>query len=104
VQSPIVILLSLTLLASFVPYLYLFLAVLGTPPPSPASSFLEWPRLRRVLAWSGALTTLVAMALLFVPPVGTKNWINFEVNLILQSVAVAVLGLVVYRKRAPERA
>src|SRR5262249_3669268 len=104
IQEAYDILVSLTLLASFVPYLYLFLAVLGTPAPRPASSFLEWPRLRQVLAWSGALRTLVAMALLFVPPEGTKNWINFEVNLILPSVAVAVLGLVVYRKRAPERA
>ena len=57
-----------------------------------------------VTAGAGFLATAVSLALVFVPPPGTTSAINYEVNLVGQTVALMVLGLAVYsRYRRPAR-
>ena len=79
VQEAYDILVNLTILIYFVPYLYLFAAL---------------PKLTRTghgWAAAGLLATVVSMALIFVPPAGA-NAINYEVNLIVQAAAIVAVG------------
>ncbi|HSL22495.1 MAG TPA: APC family permease [Vicinamibacterales bacterium] len=87
------VLVNLTILVYFVPYVYLFLAV---------------PRLvghatvpLRFAAGVGAAATMIAIGLLFVPPPGTRSVVNYEASLVMQSAAVIGAGLFFYRRRAP---
>ena len=100
---------NLTILVYFVPYLYLFAA---------------WVRLRRTerdsvdgdvitlpgglagvwcIAVCGFLATLIAIGLLFIPPPDTENVLNYEANLVGQSLLLFVVGFAFYafaRRRA----
>jgi amino acid transporter len=99
VQEAYDIMVNLTILVYFVPYLYLFIA---------------WIRLRRAesvgiadadvvripggmaAVWASAgcgfLATLIAIALVFVPPPDTENVLNYEANLVGQTLLLFAVG------------
>ncbi|MBA3271325.1 MAG: amino acid permease [Acidobacteria bacterium] len=99
IQESYDIMVNLTILVYFVPYLYLFAA---------------WIRLRRtetpaaddrdvmtlpgglggvwLIAGCGFLATLIAIALVFVPPPDTANVWNYEANLLGQSLLLFAIG------------
>jgi amino acid transporter len=101
VQESYDILVNLTILIYFVPYLYLFPA---------------WIRLRRderdadastitmpggiagvcVIALCGFAATLIATGLVFVPPPDTENVLNYEANLVGQSALLFAIGFGLY--------
>jgi amino acid transporter len=84
------ILVNLTILIYFIPYIYLFLSA-----PRLVSSGLGL----RFAMIVGITATLGSIALLFVPPPGTESVLNFELNILAQSVAVLASGLIFYRRR-----
>jgi hypothetical protein len=48
----------------------------------------------------GFVATLVSLALVFVPPAGTENVLNYEVNLVGQAVIIiGVGGILFWRSR-----
>jgi hypothetical protein len=48
------------------------------------------------VALSGFLATAISLALVFVPPAGTENVLNYEVNLIGQAAIVLASGFALY--------
>lgn len=111
VQEAYDIMVNLTIIIYFVPYLYLFVALvrlrrLDPIPPGDTGSLLVpggaaglW-----LVAICGFIATAVSLALVFVPPSGTSNVINYEGNVLLQSAAVIGVGLVLYRMTRRPRA
>jgi amino acid transporter len=101
VQESYDILVNLTLVIYFVPYLYLFIGLFR---------LLNGPELTiglRVAALVGLLATAIAMALVFIPPAGTTNVLNYEANLIWQTAAVIAAGVGLYafgRRRGAQAA
>jgi amino acid transporter len=90
VQEAYDILVNLTILVYFVPYVYLFLGL---------TRLLDGPDLTiglRLAAAVGLIATVIAMVLVFVPPAGTANALNYEVNLIWQTAAVVGTGFGLY--------
>ena len=102
IQEAYDILVNLTILVYFVPYLYLFPA---------------WIRLRRterlaaatdvitlpgglagvwLISACGFAATLIAIGLVFVPPPDTENVVNYEANLIGQSLLLFAVGFAFY--------
>jgi len=49
-----------------------------------------------LVAGSGFAATAISVALLFVPPSGTENALNYEANLIGQALIVLVAGIGIY--------
>ena len=103
IQEAYDILVNLTILIYFVPYLYLFVALVRLR-RDPASA--GGPDTRRLpggqaglwlIAGAGFLATAISLALLFVPPAGTENVINYEANLIGQAAIVLGVGWALYR-------
>jgi amino acid transporter len=95
IQEAYDILVNLTILIYFVPYLYLFVAFIRLMRPGTGGV---------VLATLGFLATGVSVALLFVPPSGTENVLNYEVNLIGQAAVILAIGAVLFwrsRRTAP---
>jgi amino acid transporter len=93
IQEAYDILVNLTILIYFVPYLYLFAAQVRLLPDSPAA-----------LAWLGFAATAVSLALTFVPPPGS-NALTFEVNLVAQAAVILGVGVAFYtwsRRRPAE--
>ncbi len=84
------VLVNLTILVYFVPYIYLFLSV-------PRLVSAPTARLRAAML-VGMAATLISIALLFVPPPGTASVVNYELNLIGQSAVVLAAGLGFYRR------
>ncbi len=82
------VLVNLTILIYFIPYIYLFLTPLVL-----AARSLRWASVAAI----GALTTCASIVLLFIPPTGTKSVATFETNMVLQSGAVFLSGLLVER-------
>jgi len=97
------IMVNLTILIYFLPYLYLF------------ASFIRLRRIDRDMpvddnairlpggiagAWAiagcGLLATLIALGLIFVPPPGTANALNYEVNLLGQAAVILGIGMAFY--------
>jgi amino acid transporter len=108
VQESYDIMVNLTILIYFVPYLYLFAAWIRlrsettTVPDGRIDIFTS-----RAGVWltaaCGFLATLIAIGLVFVPPPGTENVLNYEANLAGQSVLLFVIGFAFYavaRRRA----
>jgi hypothetical protein len=97
---------NLTILVYFLPYLYLFAAFLRLRSMDrdlprdenaitlPGGTVGAW-----LIAGSGLFATAIAMALLLIPPAGTTNILNYEVNLIGQAALLIGVGLFFYRKR-----
>jgi amino acid transporter len=84
IQEAYDILVNLTILIYFIPYLYLFAAQIRLLPDSPKS-----------LALLGFAATAISLALTFVPPPGS-NALTYEVNLIAQAGIMIGLGLALY--------
>ena len=92
IQEAYDIMVNLTILIYFLPYLYLFAAFLRLRSMDkdmpvdentvtlPGGTTGAW-----LIAGCGLLSTGIAMALVFVPPAGTENVLNYEVNLIGQA-------------------
>jgi amino acid transporter len=89
------ILVNLTILIYFVPYLYLFAAQVRLLPEASA-----------LIAWTGFGATAVSLALTFLPPPGA-NPLTFEVNLIVQAAIMLAVGVAFYvwsqRRQAARR-
>jgi amino acid transporter len=92
VQEAYDILVNLTILIYFVPYLYLFAAL-----PKLTGGGLGW-------AAAGLLATTVSLALIFVPPSGA-NALDYEASLIAQAAVIIGIGYALKwtagRSRAP---
>ena len=115
VQESYDIMINLTILVYFVPYLYLFAAwiVLRRSDTAhnadqdiitlPGGAAGVW-----LIASCGFLATLIAIGLVFVPPPDTVNVLNYEVNLAGQSLLLFVIGFAFYafarRRAARDRA
>jgi glutamate:GABA antiporter len=86
------IMVNLTILTYFVPYLYLFVALIRLRPgdTSPARLWL--------VAIAGLVATGVSIALLFVPPAGTTSAMTYELNLVGQVVLLVGAGLLLARR------
>jgi amino acid transporter len=84
IQEAYDILVNLTILIYFVPYLYLFAAQVRLLP--------ETPRWAPIL---GFAATAVSLALTFIPPPGS-NALTYELNLIVQAGVVLGIGLGFY--------
>ena len=110
IQEAYDIMVNLTILIYFVPYLYLFAAFIRlrsidrTMPSDsntillPGGPFGAW-----ATAGCGLLATFTAMGLVFVPPAGTENVLNYEANLIGQAAVLIGVGMALYltaRRRA----
>lgn len=103
VQEAYDIMVNLTILIYFLPYLYLFAAFIRlrsmdadmpvdentvTLPGGVAGAWM--------IAGCGIFATVVAMALVFMPPPGTENVLNYEVNLIGQTAILIGIGMFFY--------
>jgi amino acid transporter len=84
IQEAYDILVNLTILIYFIPYMYLFAAQVRLLPDSPKS-----------LAILGFAATAISLALTFVPPPGS-NALTYQVNLIAQAGIMIGLGLGLY--------
>jgi amino acid transporter len=103
IQEAYDIMVNLTILVYFLPYLYLFAAFIrlrsldaGMPADEntvrlPGGTVGAW-----LIAGCGLLATGVAMALVFIPPPGTENVLNYEANLIGQAAVLIGVGLALY--------
>jgi amino acid transporter len=85
IQEAYDIMVNLTILIYFVPYLYLFAVYvrLRETPMTPTA----W-----LLAACGFVATSISIGLVFIPPAGTENVLNYEANLIGQSLLLLGLG------------
>lgn len=97
------ILFNLTILIYFIPYLYLFLALprLRSHAPAGLARGFRIPGGAAgvgLTAASGFLATAVSLALLFVPPPGTRNVWNYEANLVLQTAGLLGVGFVLFAR------
>ena len=91
VQESYDILVNLTIVVYFLPYVYLFLGLMR---------LLKGPELTlglRLATVAGLAATVISMILVFVPPSGTANVLNYEVNLVWQTAAVLAGGVALYR-------
>jgi len=102
IQEAYDIMVNLTILVYFVPYLYLFPAMVrlrrlagnaGEPTVVrvPGGAAGLW-----FVATAGFLATATSVALVFVPPPDTVNVLNYEVNLIGQAALVIGVGAALY--------
>jgi amino acid transporter len=102
IQEAYDILVNLTIIIYFIPYLYLFPALVRLRRIDPVRAGDEVLLIPggRVGLWTiaaaGSLATLISLALVFVPPSGTSSVLNYEANLILQSLIVMGAGGVLY--------
>jgi len=103
IQEAYDIMVNLTILIYFLPYLYLFAAFirLRTLDTSMAADentiVLPGGRLGAwLIAGCGLLATLISMGLVFIPPTGTENVLNYEVNLIGQAAILIAIGMALY--------
>lgn len=84
IQEAYDILVNLTILIYFIPYLYLFIAQVRLVPDS-----------SRALAWMGFGATAVSVGLTFLPP-GGSNVVTYEVNLVVQAAVMLAAGGALY--------
>jgi amino acid transporter len=112
IQEAYDIMVNLTILIYFLPYLYLFAAFIrlrsidASTPDDENTVQLRQGNGPIVLpggmpgAWAiggcGLLATAISMGLLFVPPTGTENVLNYEVNLIGQTALLIGIGMAFY--------
>jgi amino acid transporter len=106
IQDAYDIMVNLTILVYFVPYLYLFLAfakLRAEAPAVPAPTEVRAPGGRPglwVLAALGLFATAVSIALTLLPPPGTASVLNYELNLLGQAGIVLAVGRLFYRRGA----
>lgn len=107
IQEAYDILVNLTILIYFVPYLYLFAALVRLRRESsiPAAGEMRIPGGKAGLwgiAVTGSAATAIALALTFVPPPGS-NALTYEMNLVLQAGIMLGVGIVLYRTQKRNR-
>jgi glutamate:GABA antiporter len=100
VQEAYDILVNVTILIYFVPYLYLFAALvrlrrIAAAPGPQEIRIAGGPAAVWLVAAVGFSATAVALGLTFVPPPGA-NPLTFEVNLVVQAVVMIGVGLAFY--------
>ena len=102
IQEAYDILVNLTILVYFVPYLYLFPTLIRLRRLAGGDDQQDVMRVPGgtpglwLVATAGFLATATSIALVFVPPPDTVNVLNYEVNLIGQSALVIGLGVALY--------
>ena len=102
IQEAYDIMVNLTILIYFVPYMYIFLVLVRLrrgPDEGDGGHRLRIPGGRAglyLVAICGFTATAVSLGLLFVPPAGTGNVLNYEANLIGQAAIVLGIGLAFY--------
>jgi glutamate:GABA antiporter len=107
IQEAYDILVNLTILIYFVPYLYLFPALIRLRRNAPA---VPHPLFTvpggavgvTLAAMLGFLATLISVALVFVPPSGGSSSLNYEVNLIGQAVIILAIGAMLFWRSRKE--
>ena len=103
IQEAYDIMVNLTILVYFIPYLYLFAAFIklrtidrDLPADTstirlPGGTFGAY-----AIAGCGLLATFISLGLVFVPPPGTGNTLNYETNLIGQAAVLLGIGMGFY--------
>jgi amino acid transporter len=105
IQDAYDVLVNLTILIYFVPYLYLFLSLprlrrlAGNPIPGELRIPCGSPGLWTVTL-TGLAATVISLALVFVPPPGTTSILNYEGSLLFQALAVVGVGFLLFRASA----
>jgi amino acid transporter len=113
VQEAYDIMVNLTILVYFVPYLYVFASFLALRKERSSSgdeSRIQVPGGRGTMwavAGVGLTATAISIALVMVPPVGTENSVNYEVNVIGQAALLLAIGMALFysakgRRNAPQ--
>ena len=108
IQESYDILINLTILIYFVPYLYLFAAWIRLRQREPtvaedAMTMVGGLQAVWLIAGCGFLATLIAIGLVFVPPPDTDSIFNYQTNLVGQALLLFAIGFVFYaasRRRA----
>jgi glutamate:GABA antiporter len=100
IQDAYDILVNVTILIYFIPYLYLFAALVRLRRDAPVSASRQFhvpggPAGVLLLAIIGFGATAIALGLTFVPPPGS-NTVTYEVNLIVQAAVMLGAGLGLY--------
>jgi amino acid transporter len=99
IQDTYDVLVNLTILLYFVPYLYLFASFIRLGVTTGAE---KGTRPSRGPAWvwlagaCGLFATATSLALVFVPPTGITSVANYEVNLVGQATALLLVGMVLF--------
>ena len=99
IQDTYDVLVNLTILLYFVPYLYLFASFVrlgGTPGSEGGVRAPGGPAGRWLAGACGLFATGTSLALVFVPPAGTASVVNYEVNLVGQAVLLLLAGMVLF--------
>jgi glutamate:GABA antiporter len=103
VQDAYDVMVNLTILIYFVPYLYLFAAWVrlrrAEPAASTDSQIMTIPGGATgvfLVAACGFLATLIAIALVFVPPPGTASVLSYEISIAGQTVLLFIIGFAFY--------
>jgi glutamate:GABA antiporter len=103
IQEAYDIMVNLTILVYFLPYLYLFAAFIRlrtidkSMPADDNTIILPGRALGAwLIAGCGLLATVISMGLVFVPPTGTQNVVNYEANLIGQAAVLIAIGMALY--------
>ena len=103
IQEAYDIMVNLTILIYFLPYLYLFASFIRLRSLDktmaadentivlPGGALGAW-----LIAGCGLVATLIAMGLVFVPPTGTENVLNYEANLVGQAAVLIAIGMAFY--------
>ncbi len=100
IQDAYDILVNMTILVYFVPYLYLFLSLIRLRAQRTAAhSEIHVPGGRtgvRAIGGVGFLATAISVLLVFVPPAGSGNAMNYEVNVCGQTAVIIACGFGLY--------
>jgi amino acid transporter len=98
IQEAYDILVNLTILVYFLPYLYLFASFIRLRRAADSGVDSRWDEGWAAVpaAAAGFSATLIAMILVFVPPPGTENVWNYEANLIGQTAVILGVGFACY--------
>lgn len=93
IQEAYDIMVNLTILIYFLPYLYAFAAFikLRRAETNGGISVGMW-----LAVTCGLVATLFSMGLVLIPPVGTENRLNYEVNVIGQAALLIAIGMAFY--------
>jgi amino acid transporter len=109
IQESYDILVNLTILIYFVPYLYLFAAWIrlrraeSLQPDQDVMTMARGMASVWLVAGCGFIATFVAIGLVFVPPPGTASVLSYQANLVGQALLLFAIGGVLYlaaRRRA----